>query len=34
MSVDQNREPLAGHVAGNYNDASISFFALNLSWKY
>jgi long-chain fatty acid transport protein len=34
MSVDQDRGPLAGHVAGDYNNSSISVFALNLSWKY
>lgn len=33
MSVDQNRG-IAGHVAGDYDNASISVFALNLSWKY
>jgi long-chain fatty acid transport protein len=34
MPVDQNRGPLAGRVAGSYNNASFNFFALNLSWKY
>jgi long-chain fatty acid transport protein len=34
MSVDQNRGPLAGRVAGDYNNSSLNFFALNLSWKY
>ena len=32
-SVDQDRG-IAGHVAGDYDNASISVFALNLSWKY
>jgi long-chain fatty acid transport protein len=34
MSVDQNRGSLAGRVAGDYSSSSISFFALNLTWKY
>jgi long-chain fatty acid transport protein len=34
MPVDQNRGPVAGRVAGSYNNASFNFFALNLSWKY
>ena len=34
MSVDQNRGPLAGRVAGDYKDSSISTFALNLKWTY
>jgi long-chain fatty acid transport protein len=34
MSVDQNRGPLAGRVAGDYNNTSFNFFALNLSWKF
>jgi len=34
MPVDQNRGPLAGHLAGSYNNTSFNFFALNLSWKY
>ena len=34
MSVNQDRGPLAGRVAGDYNNTSFSFFALNLSWKY
>lgn len=34
MSVDQERGPLAGRVAGDYSSSSLSFFALNLSWKY
>jgi long-chain fatty acid transport protein len=34
MSVDQERGPLAGRVSGDYEDASISFFALNLKWTY
>jgi long-chain fatty acid transport protein len=33
MSVDQDRG-LAGHVSGEYSNANISFFALNLTWKY
>jgi len=33
MSVDQDRG-LAGHVSGEYSNANMSFFALNLSWKY
>ncbi len=34
MSVNQERGPLAGRVAGDYSSSSLSFFALNLSWKY
>jgi long-chain fatty acid transport protein len=34
MPVDQNRGPLAGRVAGSYNNTSFNFFALNLSWKF
>jgi long-chain fatty acid transport protein len=34
MSVDQFRGPLAGRIAGSYNNASFSVFALNLSWTY
>jgi len=34
MSVDQERGALAGRVSGDYSDSSISFFALNLAWKY
>jgi long-chain fatty acid transport protein len=34
MSVDQNRGSLAGRVAGDYSSSSISFIALNLTWKY
>jgi long-chain fatty acid transport protein len=34
MPVDQNRGPLAGRVAGDYNNTSFNFFALNLSWKF
>jgi len=33
MPVDQQRG-LAGHVSGEYSNASMSFFALNLNWKY
>ena len=32
-TTDQNRG-IAGHVAGDYDNGSISVFALNLSWKY
>jgi long-chain fatty acid transport protein len=34
MSVDQQRGPLAGRVAGDYSSTSFNFFALNLTWKY
>jgi long-chain fatty acid transport protein len=34
MSVDQERGPLAGRVSGEYSNTSMSFFALNLIWKY
>jgi len=34
MSVDQQRGPLAGRVAGDYSNTSFNFFALNLTWKY
>ena len=33
MPVDQERG-LAGHVSGEYSNASMSIFALNLTWKY
>ena len=34
MSVNQERGPLAGRVAGDYSNTSFNFFALNLTWKY
>ncbi len=34
MPVDQDRGPLAGRVAGSYNNTSFNFFVLNLSWKF
>jgi long-chain fatty acid transport protein len=34
MPVDQQRGPLAGRVSGDYSNANISIFALNLTWKY
>ena len=34
MSVNQDRGPLAGRVAGDYSNTSFNFFALNLTWKY
>jgi long-chain fatty acid transport protein len=34
MSVDQERGPLAGRVAGEYKSSNMSFFALNMIWKY
>ena len=34
MSVDQERGPMAGRVAGDYSSSSLSFFALNLKWTY
>ena len=34
MSVNQERGPLAGRVSGDYRNTNMSFFALNLSWKY
>jgi long-chain fatty acid transport protein len=34
MSVNQNRGPLAGTIAGSYDNSSISVFALNLKWTY
>jgi long-chain fatty acid transport protein len=34
MSVDQERGPLVGRVAGEYSNTSMSIIALNLSWKY
>ncbi len=34
MSVDQQRGPLAGRVAGDFSSTSFSFFALNLKWTY
>jgi long-chain fatty acid transport protein len=32
-SVDQDRGPLAGHLAGTYENELLHFFALNVSWK-
>jgi len=34
MPIDQNRGPLAGHVAGSYNNANLSVVAANLTWTY
>jgi hypothetical protein len=34
MSVDQERGPLAGRVAGEYKSSNMSVFALNMIWKY
>jgi long-chain fatty acid transport protein len=34
MSVDQSRGPLAGRVAGSYDNAHINVIALNLNWKF
>jgi long-chain fatty acid transport protein len=34
MPVDQNRGPLAGRVAGDFNNSTFSFFALNLVWTH
>lgn len=34
MPVDQERGPLAGRVSGEYGSSNMSFFALNLIWKY
>jgi len=34
MPVDQQRGPLAGRVAGGFNNSSFNFFALNLKWTY
>ena len=34
MPVNQTRGPLAGTVSGEFSNSSISFFALNLSWKF
>lgn len=33
-SVDVNRGPLAGHVAGNYNNTWLQFLTLNATWKF
>ena len=33
-SVDVNRGPLAGQVAGNYNNTWIQFLTLNATWKF
>jgi hypothetical protein len=32
--VDVNRGPLAGQVAGIYNNSWIQFLALNATWKF
>jgi hypothetical protein len=32
--VDQNKDPLAGRLVGNYKTNEIHFFAINLNWKF
>jgi long-chain fatty acid transport protein len=34
MSVDQERGPLAGRVAGEFENTAFHFVALNLSWRF
>lgn len=34
MSINQERGPLAGRVAGDFRNTSLSFFAFNLKWTY
>ena len=34
LSVDQNRSPFVGRLAGEYQDTSISFFVANFRWKF
>ncbi len=34
MSVNQFRGPVAGRVAGDFSNSSVSIFALNLKWTY
>lgn len=34
MPVTQERGPLAGRVAGEFNSANFNFITLNLTWKY
>ena len=34
LSVDQDRGPLAGRVAGSYDGAYVNVFALNLKWQF
>ena len=33
LAMDQNRGPLSGRLAGDYQDTSINFFAVNVGWK-
>ena len=33
LSVDQERGPLSGRIAGAYNDSAMHFFAVSLRWK-
>lgn len=34
LSVDQNRGPLVGRLAGEYQDTSLSFLVANFRWKF
>jgi long-chain fatty acid transport protein len=34
LSVDNNRGPLAGRVAGSYNSAALNFFGATFHWSY
>ncbi len=34
MEMDLNRGPLAGRLAGTYDDVALHFFNLNLTWKF
>jgi hypothetical protein len=32
--VDQERGPLAGRVAGDYENVAVQFFAVSLRWSF
>ena len=34
LAVDQTRGPLAGRVAGEFQNSYANFIALNLNWKF
>jgi len=34
VSIDQERGPLAGRVAGDYENASVQYFAVSFRWSY
>jgi long-chain fatty acid transport protein len=34
LPVDEDRGPLAGRIAGEYEDAVLHYFALSMQWKF